>query len=66
MRPLALVACEYGPMALGPISVAMISFTMPPVVQKLEIGKSKTANPAGTERQNDVPYFWATSPTALP
>jgi hypothetical protein len=31
MNPLALIACEYGPMALGPFSVAMTSLTVPPL-----------------------------------
>jgi hypothetical protein len=46
MNPLALMACEYGPMALGPFSVKITSLTTPPQGRrsKLEIRKEKMEN----------------------
>src|SRR5580658_3116837 len=41
MKPLALTACEYGPMALGPFSVAIISLIESPVWWRLRSVRGK-------------------------
>src|SRR5580658_6871126 len=60
MNPLALMACEYGPMALGPFSVKITSLTTPPQGRscKLEIRKSKSENGNENPRaRNHSPAF---------
>src|SRR5271154_2151144 len=44
-NPLALMACEYGPIALGPLSVKITSLTAPPQGRTWKLENRKT-NPA--------------------
>jgi hypothetical protein len=48
MNPLALMACEYGPMAFGPFSVKITSLTTPPQGKgwKLEMRKEENNSAA--------------------
>src|SRR5277367_2290417 len=44
-NPLALMACEYGPIALGPLSVKITSLTAPPQGRTWKL-ENRTTNPA--------------------